>query len=262
LGAESVDAAFRDRIKQYFRKAVNEAKLNTTWVEPNDAWLRAGDRFIDLILAPESGKAFLASLVPKAARLAHFGMVNSLSQTVLKLTCPGVPDFYQGNEIWDFSLVDPDNRRPVDFALREQMLDLVGERKSAELLLNWKDGGIKLRLTRDLLHFRGDHALLFAFGDYQALELTGSHAENAAAYYRSHGQERLVVMVPRQTAKIGCPPVGPIWADTKLKFPAAWAAGVEWQDLLTWKKHLGAEFIPLASLFSELPVCVLYATLR
>ena len=142
-----------------------------------------------------------------------------------------------------------------------QMLDAVGERKSAELLLNWKDGGIKLRLTRDLLHFRGDHPQLFAFGDYQAMELTGPHAENAAAYYRSHGKERMVVMVPRQTSKIGCPPVGPIWADTLLQFPAALAAGVEWQDLLTWKKLPAAAAIPVASLFSELPVCVLYATL-
>lgn len=261
LGAESVDEGFRDRIKQYFRKAVNEAKLNTTWVEPNDAWLSAGDRFIDLILSPEAGKAFLTSLVPKAARLAHFGMVNSLSQAVLKLTCPGVPDFYQGNELWDFSLVDPDNRRPVDFDLREKMLDAVGERKSAELLLNWKDGGIKLRLTRDLLHFRRDHPQLFAFGDYQAMELAGPHAENAAAFYRCHEQECLVVIVPRQTAKIGCPPVGPIWADTALQFPPFLASGVEWQDLLTWKKLPAAESIPVASLFSELPVCVLYATL-
>jgi (1->4)-alpha-D-glucan 1-alpha-D-glucosylmutase len=261
LGAETVDEIFRDRIKQYFRKAVNEAKLNTTWVEPNDAWLGAGDRFIDQILSPESGRAFLASLAPKAARLAHFGMVNSLSQTALKLTCPGVPDFYQGSEIWDFSLVDPDNRRPVDFDRREKMLEAVAQRKSAELLLNWKDGGIKLRLARDLLHFRGDHPRLFSFGDYQPMELTGPHAANAVAFYRQHEKECLVVIVPRQTAKIGCPPVGPIWAETALQFPPALASGVEWLDLLTWKKLPAAESIPVASLFSELPVCVLYATL-
>jgi (1->4)-alpha-D-glucan 1-alpha-D-glucosylmutase len=262
LAADTVDETFRDRIKQYFRKAVNEAKLNTTWVEPNDAWLNAGDRFIDRMLSPETGQAFIASIVPRAARLAHYGMVNSLCQTVLKLTCPGVPDFYQGNEVWDFSLVDPDNRRPVDFQLRSAMLEAVAERKSAELLLNWRDGGIKLRVIRDLLHFRGDHPALFSFGDYTALELTGPHAGHAAAFCRRHEHDCLVVVVPRQTAKIGCPPVGPIWAETALTLPDELAGnGLQWQDLLTWKKLPAAQSIPLATLFADLPICVLYVTL-
>jgi len=262
LGAETVDETFRGRIKQYFRKAVNEAKLNTTWVEPNEDWLSAGDRFIDRILSVETGKAFLVSVAPRAARLAHYGMINSLSQTVLKLTCPGVPDIYQGNELWDFSLVDPDNRRPVDFHLRAEMLESVAGRKSAELLLNWRDGGIKLRTLRDLLHFRGDHPRLFSFGDYKPLELTGPHATNAAAFCRRYEHDCIVVVIPKQTAKIGCPPVGPIWAETALIFPAELAgSGVEWQDLLTWKKLPAAESMPIASLFAELPICVLYAQL-
>lgn len=258
LDAEVPDEDFRRRIREYFRKAVNEAKLNTTWVEPNEAWLEAGDRFIDRMLSPDTGGAFLASFAPKAARLAHYGMVNSLAQTTLKLTCPGVPDFYQGNEVWDFSLVDPDNRRPVDFDAREQLLDRVNVREPRELLQNWKDGAVKLRVVHRLLQFRSQRPGLFAFGDYTPLELQGPHAAHAAAFLRREGDDRLIVTVPRQTARLGCPPVGLLWADTVLSLPEELAPAGEWRELITGRALAVAAKLPLADLLAEFPVGVLY----
>lgn len=258
IGAERVDDAFRERIRGYFRKAVNEAKLNTTWTEPNEAWLTAGDKFIDQILSPEIGAAFLASFVPKAARLAHLGMVNSLVQLTVKLTSPGVPDFYQGNEVWDFSLVDPDNRRPVDFAAHERLLDEVAAKEPRELVFHWQDGGIKLRLTRDLLQFRKEHADLLANGDYEPVELTGAHAAHAVAYRRQLGNDRLLVVLARQTAKIGCPPVGLVWAETALALPGDWATGGEWRDVVSGRTFAAAESLPLAEVLRQVPVAVLH----
>ncbi|MGH7997312.1 MAG: malto-oligosyltrehalose synthase [Opitutaceae bacterium] len=255
-GAEGADDVFRERLRQYLRKAVNEAKLNTTWTEPNEAWLAACDRFIDRMLAPDTGSAFLASFIPKAARLAHLGMIGGLAQTALKLTCPGVPDFYQGNEIWDFSLVDPDNRRPVDFEARERLLAEVGRRGPQDLLQGWRDGGIKLRLVTHLLRFRRDHAELFARGDYEPLAITGPHADSAAAFRRRDGARELAVVVPRQSAKLGCPPLGLVWAETTMALPDS--AG-EWRDLLTERSFSGGRPIPLAELLAELPLAVLYA---
>lgn len=259
LGTDIPDEEFRKRIREYFRKAVNEAKLNTTWVEPNEAWLEAGDRFIDRMLSPDTGKEFLASIAPRAARLAHFGMVNSLAQTTLKLSCPGVPDFYQGNEVWDFSLVDPDNRRPVDFDAREKLLAEVDAREPRELLQNWKDGGVKLRVVHRLLHFRAEHPDLFAFGDYAPLALDGPYAAHAVAFVRRRGNERLIVAVPRQSARLGCPPTGLIWADTTLILPGELGRGAEWQEVITGRKINGPPRLPLADLLAELPVAVLHS---
>ncbi len=252
---EGPSTELAERIRQYFRKAVNEAKLNTTWTQPNDAWLAAGDRFIDGLLQPDEGRAFLASFGPKAARLAHLGSINSLAQIVLKLTSPGVPDIYQGSEIWEFSLVDPDNRRPVDFDYRERLLAGVGQRTPLDLMRNWRDGGIKLRVIRDLLNFRNGHAALFAEGDYAALETRGSSADHAVCFRRASPGEMLLVVVPRQTARIGCPPLGLVWEDTVV-------AGVggtgEWLDLVTGHRMPGDSVLRLADLFAELPFAVLY----
>lgn len=254
LGADSTDEAFRERIRTYFRKAVNEAKLNTTWTQPNEAWLAAGDRFIDGILTPTSGRAFLESFIPKANRLAHLGSINSLVQVVLKLTSPGVPDLYQGNETWDFSLVDPDNRRPVDFEMREKLLEEVEEQPPLELLRGWRDGRIKLRVTRDLLHFRRDHANLFRFGDYAPLAIHGRFADHAVCFQRTFEGETILAVTARQTAKIGCPPLGLVWEDTGVAGPRAVQ---EWRDLFTNRKFNAGADLRLSDLFAELPFAVL-----
>ncbi len=142
------------RIQDYMVKALHEAKVNSSWIEPNAAWDTAVEEFVGKILEPGRNNRFLAAFEPVATRIAELGAVNSLSQAVLKMTVPGVPDIYQGQELWDFSLVDPDNRRPVDYSLRMSLLESLRENPSPrELLANWRDGRIKLFATRTLLAF-------------------------------------------------------------------------------------------------------------
>src|SRR2546423_8455918 len=132
LGAWPIEPAsdrkeFRERIKAYFLKAIREAKVNTDWLEPNVKYEEAAAGFVDGVLPIERPNAFLEAFRPFQKRVAFFGALNSLAQTVLKMTCPGVPDFYQGSELWDFNLVDPDNRRPVDYEVRKRMLRAIRE---------------------------------------------------------------------------------------------------------------------------------------
>ena len=134
--------------------------------------------------SPAPQNRFLETFLPLAEEIAQIGAINSLSQTLLKLTSPGVPDFYQGNEIWDFSLVDPDNRRAVDYEQRQKMLDSLGQATPEELLGNWRDGRIKLFLTQRLLIFRRENPALFAQGSYEPLELSGEFASSCVAFAR------------------------------------------------------------------------------
>ena len=141
------------RIQAYMNKALNEAKLNTSWVQPNEEWLKAMKTFVAGILEPSPKNRFLPNFLPVVEEVARLGAINSLTQTLLKLTAPGVPDIYQGNEIWDFSLVDPDNRRPVDYQHRQSLLQQVAGADPEELLRNWPDGRLKLFLTQRALNF-------------------------------------------------------------------------------------------------------------
>ncbi len=166
------------RLQAYMAKALKEAKINTSWIQPNERWDSAVANFIARILAPGAKNKFIAAFLPVTEEIARLGAINSLSQLILKLTAPGVPDIYQGNEIWDFSLVDPDNRRPVDYQERRQMLDSLGQILPNELLSNWSDGRIKLFVTQRLLHFRREHPDLFLKGNYVPLATHGSHAES------------------------------------------------------------------------------------
>lgn len=249
------DDAFRARLREHMRKATNEAKRNTHWLHPNEPWLAAVDRFIDAILTPATGGDFLRSFEPKAFRLSHLGIVNALAQVVLKITTPGVPDFYQGSERWNLSLVDPDNRRLIDWAPFEELAADVGGRPWRELLRRWSDGRIKLRLTRDLLRFRREHLALFQEGGYVPAEPTGYYADRTLAFCRRSGNEALFVAVPRQSSSLGCPPLGLVWGDTAVTLPGA---GSAWRDVLTGARWDGGMPLPLAEVFSELPLAVLH----
>ena len=251
------DETFRGRMKEHWRKAVNEAKRNTSWVSPNEPWLEAGERFLDAILEPASGRQFLESFRPKARQLARLGMVNSLAQVVLKITSPGVPDFYQGTELWDFSLVDPDNRRPVDFARREQLAEEAERTSWRTLLSQWEDGAIKLRLMRTLLKFRSERAELFRSGEYQPLEVRGRFAEHVVAYSRTGDAGCVLTIVPRLTSGLGCPPLGLVWDDTAVAPPRKAA---RWKDVLTGRELLADGTLALADVFAELPVAVIVAS--
>lgn len=250
-----LDATLMDRVKENFRKATAEAKRNTTWINPNDQWLEAGDRFIEALFDPAKSDAFLQSFRAVAGRIARLGVINSVVHAVLKITTPGVPDFYQGNTLLDFSLVDPDNRRPVDFSLRKQSLAQLAECSWRELLRNWGDGRLKQRAIRDLLQFRAQHADLFSRGSYVPLEVTGRFAEHVVAFARRVVDEEMVVVVPRLTAKLGCPPLGLIWDDTQVMLEIG---GAPWTSVLTGAAFENEATVRIAELFHEVPVAILH----
>jgi (1->4)-alpha-D-glucan 1-alpha-D-glucosylmutase len=194
IHGESVDDIFRDRIKNYLRKALPESKANTNWVNPNKSWLKACDNFIDAILDRQRTGSFWENFLPFAAEVAWRGMNLSLTQVVLKLTSPGVPDLYQGNELWDFSLVDPDNRRTVDYASRREVLQSLAKASVHDLLQSWEDGRIKMYITRALLQHRREYPRLYSQGSYVPVEIKGPHADRYISFMREDGQERLLVV--------------------------------------------------------------------
>lgn len=247
---------FRKRIREHVRKAVNEAKRFTSWVHPNDAYLEACDRFVDALLTPSETNEFLRSFVPRAQRVAHLGIANSLSQVVLKATVPGVPDFYQGNELWDFSLVDPDNRRPVDYDAREKALSAVSSRLPVELLRGWTDGAIKLWTTQKLLALRQRCPELFQRGSYTPLSFSGRFQKHAVGFRRDLDGRSLVVVVPRLSALLGVPPTGLVWDDTALD-----TAGREgdWENVFDGRRFPGNAPLAMVDLFADLPFAVLVA---
>ncbi|HET9857157.1 MAG TPA: hypothetical protein VFP99_04920, partial [Chthoniobacterales bacterium] len=208
-----------ERIQNYMMKALNEAKLNTSWIRPNEEWLGATRDFIARILEPSAKNKFLPSFLPVVEEIARLGAINSLAQTLLKLTSPGVPDIYQGNEIWDFSLVDPDNRRPVDYQRRREMLDALGASTPDELLQNWPDGRIKMFLIHRLLKFRNEHVDLFQRGNYLPLAASGTFADCCVSFARQIENRWMVVIAPRLSSRIGFPPIGDKWKDTVVDLP-------------------------------------------
>lgn len=254
---EEERARYAGRIKQYITKAIKEAKVNSSWIQPFKEWDDAAKNFIDQILNSTENREFLDTFEVLAQRIARLGAMNSLSQTLLKLTLPGVPDIYQGNEIWDFSLVDPDNRRPVDYALRRDLLQKTIDAKPSDLLENWRDGRIKLFLHRTLLHFRRKHPELFRNGTYTALELTGQFRESGIAFQRRHEDQILIVFAPRLTDRVGFPPLGENWEDTRLQTSLS-AEDPPLVDLLTGRKVTPtSDGIELASALQDLPFLVL-----
>lgn len=209
-----------ERIQAYMAKALKEAKLNTSWIQPNEEWDAAMHDFVAKILDSSPRNKFLPIFLPAAKEIIRLGAINSLTQTLLKLTSPGVPDIYQGTEIWDYSLVDPDNRRPVDYDLRRQMLKSLSSASPGELMQTWPDGRIKLFLTKHLLQLRRGHADLFERGEYQPLHTSGTFAESCVSFVRRLDDNWIAVIAPRLSSRIGFPPIGELWKDTAIEVPA------------------------------------------
>jgi (1->4)-alpha-D-glucan 1-alpha-D-glucosylmutase len=266
-------AEFIGRIQQYMEKATREAKLRTSWINPNEEYDRGLARFIELVLredSPGDANPFLRDLQQFQAKIAPAGMVNSLSRNTLKLTVPGVPDVYQGQEIWDLSLVDPDNRRPVDFEHRSRQLRELRASTAhpaslvEELLGDWRDGRIKLWVTQRLLHLRADDPELFARGDYRPLEITGEGSEHALGFSRVLDDRALATVVTRFPLTLsrrsgGGPPLGRAWGDTRIALPGV---GDAWVDALTGRTlHPGENGqVALREVLDILPVAVLVKT--
>ena len=197
---EAADAGFVERIQAYALKAAREGKEETSWLNPHEAYENGVRSFVGKILDPALSGEFLEALKSLARRVALLGALNSLSQLTLKATLPGVPDFYQGTEFWDLSLVDPDNRRPVDFAARHAALSSIDNPDWRELIESWPDGRLKLAWTRHLLKLRNELPSVFAQGDYQPLDVRGTHADHVIAFARRHGRTAAIVVIGRQFA--------------------------------------------------------------
>jgi (1->4)-alpha-D-glucan 1-alpha-D-glucosylmutase len=244
--------AYADRLVAYMIKAAREAKLRTSWTRPDASYESAVEEFVRATLDPGRSGAFLRSIHDFIERVAPAGAVNGLAQTVLKLTAPGVPDLYQGTEFWDFSLVDPDNRRPVDYSARQAALDADDPQV---VTASWRNGGIKLFVISRLLELRRRRPELFREASYRRLEVTGAKAVCCVAYERRADEARLVVIVPRLASRAvrGAPALGfagESWDGTHVEIgdgpllrPVFTAGAV--QD--------GA----LRNLFEAFPVCVL-----
>jgi (1->4)-alpha-D-glucan 1-alpha-D-glucosylmutase len=264
------------RLQGYMNKAVKEAKLHSSWINPNEAYEEAVSTFIARALSGDATRKFLTAFLPFQQRIARSGMINSLAQVVVKIASPGVPDFYQGTDLWDFSLVDPDNRRPVDFARREAALAECSEiaKMPAEargpaidrLVDRWTDGTIKMFVTAVGLRLRRDAPDLFLEGDYLPLEVESTVAAQVLAFARVHADGRaLIAVVPHLTLPLvdrDHPlPLGERWKTSRVLLPPALGA-LTWRDAFT-----GAELKPVATaehswlsagqVFERLPVALL-----
>lgn len=247
-------ASFRGRVADYMQKAINEAKVHTGWVNPNREYDEAMKNFVERLVTDQPDDPFLAEVAVFQQRLAFFGYFNSLSQVLLKLASPGVPDFYQGTELWDFSLVDPDNRRPVDYQHRRQVLNDLRQRAQAapaemlslaqELLGAIADGRIKLFVIMQGLSFRNANPSLFRNGSYEPLQVSGEKSAHLCAFARRHESKETIVVAPRLLAGLvgdaATPPLGPnVWGDTVIELPG--------REGRNYRNHFTGEVVPVVS---------------
>ena len=253
-------AALTERIVAYMIKASREAKLRTSWMAP-DADYEAGlERFVRRILDPREARAFLTDLLAFEPRIAVVGAANGLAQILLKLTAPGVPDTYQGCELWDLSLVDPDNRRPVDYELRRACLEQDAE--PAALVAGWRDGRIKQHVVARTLALRRRAPALFGSGDYTALATTGAHAERVIAFARRAAEAAVLTVAPRLVAPLlqgsdrPLPPPA-AWGDTAIELPEGWPQRLLVDELTGRRLTSRSGRLALCELLAELPVALL-----
>jgi (1->4)-alpha-D-glucan 1-alpha-D-glucosylmutase len=261
-GDEAGVRELAERVAQWQLKALREAKLRTNWLAPDETYESECQAFIFDILAPQRRDGFLQALAAFVARIAPAGAVNTLLQTVLRLTSPGVPDLYQGTELWDFSLVDPDNRRPVDFALRAAALDAEAP---ATKLANWRDARVKQAAIARLLALRARAPGLLREGEYRPLEVRGEQAAHVVAFARRHGDAWAVVIGTRHAAALlegGLPLVESTrWRDTAVVLPAGCPAA-NLHDWLSDTAHAAAKddqanVLHLRDVLTAMPVAVL-----
>lgn len=249
---------YHARLEQWQRKAIREAKLDSDWSAPNEAYEAACAQFLADILLQDAGAPLRHAIAEAASQLMPAGALNSLAQCALRNSVPGVPDLYQGCELWDFSLVDPDNRRVPDFAAREAALEAQPDWPA--LLRDWRNGHIKQALLAHALGLRKRWPALFAAGDYLPLEVRGEHAEQVVAFIRRHAGQHLLVVAPRcSAALLGDSPLPHVpperWADTRLHLPSSLAA-TRWSGLTgPVESHNGEP--RLAELLGAVPVNLL-----
>jgi (1->4)-alpha-D-glucan 1-alpha-D-glucosylmutase len=251
---DAMDAEYVGRMQQYIVKAIKEAKVNSSWIQPNEGWENAATQFVGKTL--DTKHSFRSDLETAAAKVAWHGALNSLSQLVLKLTVPGVPDFYQGTELWDFSLVDPDNRRSIDYAQREQLLSEIENASADKLFSSWQDGRIKMFITSRLLQLRYQMPDLFREGSYSSIYAAGELADCCVAFSRELNSKKILVIVPRYTTRLGEAGSDFDWKKTELVIHESMPAMREVFTGMTLKA--GTDTLPLQEL-KGFPVAVFYS---
>jgi (1->4)-alpha-D-glucan 1-alpha-D-glucosylmutase len=260
---------FKERLKAYIVKAAREAKAFTSWLPPNQKYESALIKFLEAILERSGKNEFLGDFLEFQRQIAYYGAFNSLAQLLLKITSPGVPDFYQGTELWDFSLVDPDNRRPVDFKQRIKLLNGLIHKEvekqqslAKQVLESWQDGRVKLYVTYKALNFRRGQTDLFLYGDYIPLQPLGRRQEHVCAFARRQGETWAIIAVPRLLTKlinVRTPPLGRrVWGDDILFLPED--APERWLHIFTGETvevSSVTKGISLSRVFSIFPVALL-----
>ena len=257
---------YRVRVEEYMMKAVREAKVHSSWIRPNEQYENALRHFVHTTLSRGGENLFLSDFEPFQKRVAWYGMFNSLSQTTLKMMAPGVPDIYQGDELWDFSLVDPDNRRPVDFEERKTFLEQIignGKKRSfiSGMLKEPEDGRIKLYLLHQLCVLRRRLNTVFAGGQYISVEVTGVHKQSIVAFLRVSGEDAVLITVPRMITKVvsdGQLPIGEVvWQDTAVVLPEVYR-NRKWRNCLTGDIcNVNETGFTIGSLQQRFPVAVM-----
>jgi (1->4)-alpha-D-glucan 1-alpha-D-glucosylmutase len=267
---------FKKRIGDYMLKAIREAKVNTSWISPNLVYEEGLLKFVDAILSPSHGNSFIRDFETFQKKISYFGTFNSLSQILLKMTCPGIPDFYQGTEIWDFSLVDPDNRRPVDFDRRREMLHGLKKKMAMSgsdrpgfargLLENWKEGYPKLYVTLESLNYRKENYPLFLDGTYIPLVGEGDLKDHICAFARQRQEKVVLVIVPRFLTRLiqGLEelPLGKnVWGDSGIVMPDE-IVGDKFRNIFTGEglqmiRKDEQRVLALSQIFAHFPVAML-----
>ena len=268
---ERAFAALRDRIRAYMAKSIHEAKVHTSWQNPDPEYDDAVDHFVQAVLDQDGNQAFLDDFLAFQQFISHHGMINSLAQTLLKIGLPGVPDTYQGTELWDFSLVDPDCRRPVDYDRRSSMLKDLTSRQgnpvelTRDLVATCRDGRIKLYTHWRALAARRAVPGLFSTGEYRPLPARGKHELSLFGFLRTDGSRIAVVAVPRLTTRLDTDLRFPLglrtWQDTELEL-AGVADGTKHRNVftgagVTTSSGSGATIIKAGDVFADFPVALL-----
>lgn len=264
-------SSLSERLREYAIKAIREAMVHTRWTEPNRAHELAVCNFIQKILSRQDHSRFVCGVTRFLQKVAYAGMINGLSQALLKIACPGVPDFYQGSELWNRHLVDPDNRRPVDFQIRTEALQTLLDGAhfetagiAGDLLAQWPDGRVKLFMIWKALGCRRQYPLLFREGEFAPLEVAGEGSHHVVSFLRRLGEEQAIIAIPRWVANIpnsgDKTAAGKFWKGTNLQLPPE--TPNSWRNVFTAKASEsrpggGKPLISVGELFADFPVALL-----
>ena len=259
MPADGLSPEFKKRFKDYVIKAVREAKVHTAWIKPDEKYESSILSFIEGLFA---NSRFLKSFLDFSGKVTYYGMLNSISQTVLRFACPGVPDIYQGAELWDLSFVDPDNRRPVDYAARKRILERIKKEKEPSALYDsYADGAVKMYALHRLLKMRADSGKLFTEGEYTGLKTSGAFRNNITAFGRRIKGAAAIAVVPRfftDVCGVNEKPFGDKWKDTTIEAEKSFYGA--YRDVFTGKEMEIKGKVQISEILKKFSAAVLVKT--